>query len=68
MKYARLQDNDVLETFTINENESIFDFFYIDLANQFQEVPEFVERGYRLIEGVWTAPEPEEPTENIDTL
>lgn len=53
MKYARIVDGTAADICgDINQR------FHPDLASQFVQVPDEVEAGWMLVEGVWSAPPP----------
>lgn len=64
MKYGRIVSNVVQEIFIEQEDRLLEDVFHPDLCKFFQEVPDHVDNGFMLIDGVWTAPPEPEPEEN----
>ena len=62
MKYARIVDNKVWETFTPPTGVDISECFTPELVAQFIECPLEVEQNWTIENGVFTAPI-EEPTE-----
>jgi hypothetical protein len=66
MKYARIVDNKVWETFTPPTGVDISECFVPELVAQFIEIADEVEQNWTVENGLFTAPEVviiEEPTE-----
>ena len=57
MKYARISNNQAIDVRT----ESPEGFFTPDIAAQFQKIPDEVENGWILENGVWSSPAIPEP-------
>ena len=57
MKFSRIVNSTAVDTRT----ESPDGFFHLDVAAQFVEVPEQVEDGWTVADGVWSAPVIPEP-------
>jgi hypothetical protein len=63
MKYGKLENNWVQETFICENGKTIYDYFHEELAGLFKEVPDNVEAGwYKNQDGSFSAP-PESPKE-----
>jgi hypothetical protein len=56
MKYARIVDNKVWETFTPPTGVDISECFTPELVAQFVECPSDVEQNWTVEDGVYTAP------------
>lgn len=58
MKYARIADNRVIETFTPPQGIDISECFTAELVAQFKQVPDEVEQNWmEQPDGTFTAPE-----------
>ena len=68
MKYARIVENCVQEIFIEEDGKLLADNYHPDLAKFFQEIPDYVDSGFVLIDGVWTAPTeaPPLPEQNLE--
>lgn len=65
MKYGRIVNNWVQETFICEDGKTIYDYFYITVADMFEVIPDQVEAGwYKNPDGSFTPP----PDPVIDTI
>ena len=64
MKYGRIIDSVVQETFICEDGTTIYDYFYVTVADMFEVIPDYVEAGwYKNPDGTFSPPPP--PPEDI---
>ena len=64
MKYAKLIGNQVSEILVAIDGFTIEECFHPEVLVGIIPVPDEVQNGWSLVDGVWTAPTPPEPESN----
>ena len=65
MKYARIEDNRILDVITPPEGLDITDCLHPDALKIYEAVSDDVEVNWVLVDGVWSAPPPPVPTKPV---